>query len=474
MEGRRTTAGLFLIDTTAPFRSRERMYKVIWALFGASLVIPADGVPGGLYVLANIVTPDAFPSSRHGMALLPMGVFTFALLSNTAFLVAPSLRYRRTLSPACRGFLLAALVVDAAVVVVMPHFARTLPYWLWLASVGAVVWAVVALPYDAPVSPRRSHLDAAEPGAVPAIIWMWVAFAVFWLAVTGADRRRGDPPPPDPAAIRARALTPHALTGYFTDEAGLFAAEDVARFNRALEQFERETSNQLAVSVLPDRPEGPLENFTIRTADLSRLGRKGLDNGAILFVFAGARTARFEVGYGLEPVLNDAKAGSILESALVPAWRAGEPVQAIDATLSAAFAAIRDAYQAQRMPSRLAVFRRQLAVTIPMLPAMAWPAVRGLALDARVAITFFGSLILFGMWDGVVQTCRLAAAAGRAMRNLSRRRPIGSGIRPMKIESMVDSIKVLIIVAAALAAGVGIVVVAGGGAFGGAGALRSW
>lgn len=307
----------------------------------------------------------------------------------------------------------------------------------------------------------------------PTPVWLCLAWTIFWLSAPYLGRR-GPDATASTATVRPGTLTPHALTGYFTDESHQLSAADVERFGSELAQFEKETSNQIAVAVYSDTPEAQIEEFTIRTAALSRLGRKGLDNGVILFVFPTARVVRLEVGYGLEPVLNDAKVGAILDRSLVPEWSRGQPAQAVEETLAALFDNVREAHRTGRMPGILAVFRRQLAVELPRFIRDAWPVVRGMDLKTRVVIAFLGSLIVMGMFDGLVQAIGLLRALGRGTVNLVMRRPLTRGIKPVQIGSLMDSLKVLLIFAFALASLVGIVVVAGGGAFGGAGALRHW
>src|SRR5688572_11359760 len=81
-----------------------------------------------------------------------------------------------------------------------------------------------------------------------------------------------------------------------------------------LEQFERDTSIQLLAVVFPGLPQGAaLEDFTVRTAQSWRVGGKGKDNGAVLFVFVADRKMRIEVGYGLEGAIPDALAKRIID-----------------------------------------------------------------------------------------------------------------------------------------------------------------
>ncbi|HEX9367808.1 MAG TPA: TPM domain-containing protein [Vicinamibacterales bacterium] len=465
--------------------SIDSTYRMAWILLLASLMCPTIGgsVTGGyypfaFYILANIMRPDVMPSFRDAVHPLRVSVFVLALFSNVAFLMASYLRRSGTLPPSTRGLLVACLVVDVSVAIVLPDFAKAPAYWLWLASIAALVWSFVVLPSRAPAfapaahTPARRGPEITEDGTVPVLVWIWLGWIVFWLGVSYVPLLGPDAGPVSPA--RAATLVPHALTSYFNDEAQLFSPGDVERFNNLLAGFERDTSNQVAVAVYADAPDGAIEQFTIRTADLSRLGRKGLDNGAILFVFAKPRLARLEIGYGLESVVNDGKAGSRLDAMFVPAWQRGETVQAMDATLGALLEDVRGAYTGGRMPGPLAVFARQLVVEIPRALRGAWPVVSGMPWDARIGITFFGSLFALAFFDGLGQALRLLRNTVRGPVNLFKRRAFTTGFEHVQFDSVLDAVKVLVLFGVVIFALVGIVVIAGGGAFGGGGALRHW
>jgi uncharacterized protein len=64
------------------------------------------------------------------------------------------------------------------------------------------------------------------------------------------------------------------------------------------------------------------------------VGRKGVDDGAILIVAIKDRTLRIEVGYGLEGVLPDAIAKRIIEDDIVPRFKQGDFFGGIDAGVS--------------------------------------------------------------------------------------------------------------------------------------------
>ena len=54
---------------------------------------------------------------------------------------------------------------------------------------------------------------------------------------------------------------------------------------RSSRQFARETSTQVVVAIFDQLPSPSLEDFTVKTAESWRVGRKDWDNGAVLFVF---------------------------------------------------------------------------------------------------------------------------------------------------------------------------------------------
>jgi uncharacterized protein len=146
----------------------------------------------------------------------------------------------------------------------------------------------------------------------------------------------------------AADTTPARPTRYFNDYAGLASAAMASRLEAKLQRFAEETSTQILVAVMPSLPEGEaLEDFTVRTAQAWRAGEKKLDNGAVLFVFVKDHKLRIEVGYGLEGPLPDALARRIIDEAIVPAFRAGQPDAGLEAGVDAMMAATRGEYTAK-------------------------------------------------------------------------------------------------------------------------------
>ncbi len=146
------------------------------------------------------------------------------------------------------------------------------------------------------------------------------------------------------AAARQEPL-PSKPADYVLDEAGVFRADQKTALARKLAQFERDTSNQLVVAVMPRVPgDYALEDFTQRTFDAWGVGQKGRDNGIVLFVFPETRETRIEVGYGLEGAVPDALANGIIQAEMIPAFRAGDMAGGIERGVNALMAAAKGEY----------------------------------------------------------------------------------------------------------------------------------
>jgi len=97
-----------------------------------------------------------------------------------------------------------------------------------------------------------------------------------------------------------------------------------------------------------------LEDYSIRLAQQWRIGQKGLDNGVILLVFVQERKARFEVGYGLEPIVSDALAGQIIREVMAPAFRERRYAAGLEGTVNAVFERVTAAKAGPERPARVA------------------------------------------------------------------------------------------------------------------------
>ena len=123
--------------------------------------------------------------------------------------------------------------------------------------------------------------------------------------------------------VRADVPVP-ALTARVTDLTGTLSGEAVTRMETKLAAFEAKKGSQIAVLIVPTTEAEEIEQYGIRVADQWQLGRKGVDDGAILLVAKADRRVRIEVGRGLEGALPDAVANRIVTDTVTPHFKLGD------------------------------------------------------------------------------------------------------------------------------------------------------
>lgn len=124
-----------------------------------------------------------------------------------------------------------------------------------------------------------------------------------------------------PLLGQARRPVPPAPTQWVTDQSGLLRAEQRSALNATLRAFEERFGAQLIVYIIPTLDGYPVEEFTVRAAHEWGVGRDKYDNGLVLFLFPEDRTARIEVGYGLEGSITDAYSGRVIRETMGPHFR---------------------------------------------------------------------------------------------------------------------------------------------------------
>lgn len=109
-----------------------------------------------------------------------------------------------------------------------------------------------------------------------------------------------------------------------SDRTGTLTPADITALERTLADFEALRGSQIAVLMVPSTAPETVEQYALRVAEAWQLGRKGVDDGALLLVAKDDRALRIEVGYGLEGVLTDIAAKRIVSDVIVPRLREGD------------------------------------------------------------------------------------------------------------------------------------------------------
>lgn len=159
----------------------------------------------------------------------------------------------------------------------------------------------------------------------------WRAFVLLFIVIGLACGARADASASGP---------PQVPSEWVTDNVGALRTETRSALDRRLSKYEESSGHQVLVWIGDTTGEVPLEEFAARAFEHWKVGRKGLDDGIVLFLFVKDHNVRIEVGYGLEDKVPDAVAGRIIRDTIVPRIRAGEMDGAVSAGVEALLAAI--------------------------------------------------------------------------------------------------------------------------------------
>jgi uncharacterized protein len=125
------------------------------------------------------------------------------------------------------------------------------------------------------------------------------------------------------------------LTGRVVDLADGLSAVQQKALDERLSAFEQRKGSQIALLIVRSTQPETIEQYAIRVAEQWKLGRKQVDDGAILLIAKEDRTLRIEVGYGLEGALNDATCKRIIDELIVPRFRENDFFKGVSVGLDA-------------------------------------------------------------------------------------------------------------------------------------------
>src|SRR5262249_54138638 len=123
------------------------------------------------------------------------------------------------------------------------------------------------------------------------------------------------------------------LEARVTDQTGTLTAEQQAALEEKLSAFEARKGSQLGVLLVPTTEPEDIAAYSIRVVEAWKLGRRKVDDGALLIVAKSDRRMRIEVGYGLEGALTDAMSNRIISDTVAPLFRQGDYYGGINAGL---------------------------------------------------------------------------------------------------------------------------------------------
>lgn len=122
---------------------------------------------------------------------------------------------------------------------------------------------------------------------------------------------------------------------YVVDTAGILSPQAEAEMNRLAREVDEKTTAQLAVLTVKSLDGEAPDDYALAVLRSWGIGQKKENNGMLLLVSTEDKRVRIEVGYGLEGIINDAKAGQLLDTYALPYFKAGQMQTGIVKTFTA-------------------------------------------------------------------------------------------------------------------------------------------
>jgi uncharacterized protein len=192
---------------------------------------------------------------------------------------------------------------------------------------------------------------------------------------------------------RAEVAVP-PLSGRVVDQTGTLSSSDIASLTQVLRDLETRKGSQVAVLIVPTTEPESIEQYSIRVAEAWKIGRKKIDDGALLLVAKNDRKLRIEVGYGLEGALNDASAKRIIDETITPRFKSGDFAGGISNGVDRIIRVI----DGEKLPAPVSAPSQQ----------MSFPGIS----DVNPGFALFGTIFLAGILRTILGRLLGAAATG--------------------------------------------------------------
>jgi uncharacterized protein len=131
--------------------------------------------------------------------------------------------------------------------------------------------------------------------------------------------------------VGAEALLPVPPVARVTDQTGTLTPPQIAALDAKLAAFEAQKGSQIAVLMVPTTAPEDIAAYSYRVAHTWQLGRKGVNDGALIVVAKNDHRDRIEVGNGLEGPVPDAYAKRIVSDVMEPYFKQGDFHGGLDA-----------------------------------------------------------------------------------------------------------------------------------------------
>jgi uncharacterized protein len=108
---------------------------------------------------------------------------------------------------------------------------------------------------------------------------------------------------------------------FVNDFTGTISSEWLSKTEALTQDVEANTTCEIGVAVIDNLGGLTIEDYAFQLFNQWGIGKEDKDNGVLLLVSMDERQLRIEVGYGLEPIITDIEAKSIIDDVIVPAFK---------------------------------------------------------------------------------------------------------------------------------------------------------
>ena len=133
-----------------------------------------------------------------------------------------------------------------------------------------------------------------------------------------------------------------AYQGFVNDYAGLLSPAVKTQLEAKLTQLEKDTTAEVAVVTVKSLEGDDVDDYAVRLFEKWKIGKKDKNNGVLFLVALDERKMRIEVGYGLEPIITDGRAGRIRDNDVTPKFKQNDYDGGITAGVTSIEKYIRD------------------------------------------------------------------------------------------------------------------------------------
>ncbi|NOZ60559.1 MAG: TPM domain-containing protein [Calditrichaeota bacterium] len=111
---------------------------------------------------------------------------------------------------------------------------------------------------------------------------------------------------------------------YVSDYADVIPPEFEQKINTLCLELKQKTGVEIAAVTIPTLGDNYIEDYANRLFEAWGIGEKGKDNGVLILDAIKERRIRIEIGYGIEGIIPDGKAGEIRDTYLIPYLKRGK------------------------------------------------------------------------------------------------------------------------------------------------------